>query len=117
MYDALVCFLGSSDLDRTHQFYAGLLGLPLDRDQGSCRIYRVASGGMIGFCRHLNVNPAPRSPIITLVSDQVDEVYQRLLAAGVSVEHPPAVNPRFNIYHFFVNDPDGYSVEVQRFFD
>lgn len=117
MFDSLIGFFGTKDLLATDHFYAHVLGLPLDKDQGTCRIYRVTEGGLLGFCRHIEPTATPRSPIITLVTDDVDGVYQRLAAAGVEMSHLPAVNPKFNIYHFFVADPNGYTVEVQRFLD
>jgi hypothetical protein len=58
-----------------------------------------------------------RSPIITLVTEEVDDIYKKLIAAGVEVSGPPEYNPKFNIYHFFLKDPNGYSIEIQNFLD
>jgi hypothetical protein len=30
---------------------------------------------------------------------------------------PPQDNPRYGIYHFFFEDPDGYKLEIQSFHD
>jgi catechol 2,3-dioxygenase-like lactoylglutathione lyase family enzyme len=113
--DGLIVFLGTKDLEATHRFYHGVLGLALDRDQGVCRIYGVPGGGGLGFREHLEVSASANSPVITLLADDVEAVHARLLAHGVSPEAPPKVNTRFAIYHFFVRDPNGYAVEVQRF--
>ncbi|MEW6032840.1 MAG: VOC family protein [Bacillota bacterium] len=115
--DGLIVFFGIGDIDRTHAFYGGLLGLRLWRDQGVCRIYEVAQGGFIGFCAHHPAVPREASPIITLVTEDVDRLYRRLVEAGVEVTAPPRENPRFRIYHFFALDPDGHKVEVQKFLD
>jgi hypothetical protein len=40
-----------------------------------------------------------------------------LKARGVALEAPPATKETFNIYHFFLRNPDGYLIEVQRFLD
>ena len=53
--------------------------------------------------------------IVTLVSDDVDGWYQRLVAAGVDFEKPPSRNERFGIYHVFLNDLDGNLLEIQHF--
>lgn len=111
----LIVFLGTADLEQTDRFYSGL-GFKLFKDQGVCRIYDVPGGGRLGFCTHLPVVRGEKSPIITLLIDDVDGVYNRLLAAGIR-PHPPRVNPKFKVYHFFVSDPNGYWVEVQRFLD
>jgi len=114
-FDGLITFFGTRDLEATHYFYAGLLGLELWLDQGLCRIYRVRPGAYLGFCEHMPEVPPEQSPIVCLVTDDVDGRHADLVAAGVPVDGPPRVNPRFGIYHFFSRDPNGYRVEVQRF--
>lgn len=117
MNEGLIVFLGTHDLDATDRFYREVLGFALNRDQGACRIYAVPGGGQVGFCIHIEVVQGERSPIITFVAEDVDSVYQRVTASGVAVDHPPQENPRYHIYHFFTKDPNGYTIEVQRFLD
>lgn len=114
-YEGLIVFLGTNDLEATHKFYHNTLNLPLYKDQGLCRIYDVPGGGKVGFCEHMDVSIRGKSPIITLLIDDVDGVYKRLSEKGVNIEKEPGVNPKFNIYHFFAVDPNGYYVEIQRF--
>ena len=113
--DGLIIFLGTNDLEATDRFYRLTLGFALHKDQGVCRIYSVPGGGSVGFCTHIPIVRGERSPIITFVVDDVDQVYQRLIDAGAQVPHAPQENPRYHIYHFFTQDPNGYTVEVQRF--
>jgi catechol 2,3-dioxygenase-like lactoylglutathione lyase family enzyme len=116
-WQGLVAFYGARDLDATHLFYNEILELPLFKDQGLCRIYLVPGGGHLGFCSHMSAGQGERGPIITLLTQDVDKVYQRLVEAGITPPHQPQKNPRFKIYHFFIQDPNGYLVEVQRFLD
>lgn len=58
-----------------------------------------------------------RGPIITLIAQDVDQVYSFLKEKGVSLLGRPEENPTFKIYHFFLKDPNGYLVEIQRFLD
>jgi len=111
--DQFITFVYSSDLERSHAFYADTLGLELERDQGVCRIYRVTSSSAVGVCTHRE--PQPAGTILTIVTDDVDGWHAQLLQRGASIESPPAHNDRFGIYHFFVRDPDGNLVEIQRF--
>jgi catechol 2,3-dioxygenase-like lactoylglutathione lyase family enzyme len=111
-FDAQITFLSVADLARSADFYGGVLGLELARDQGACLIYRVAGDGYLGLCDHLA--PVPGGVIVTLVTDDVDGWAERLTAAGHEVEGP-AGNERFALYHLFVRDPDGHLVEIQRF--
>lgn len=117
MWSDNICFFGTEDLQKTHDFYSLQLGLTLERDQGICHIYRVPGGGGLGFCSHMPVVQREKSPIITLITDDVDAVYLDLLKEGLEPLHAPQENPKFLIYHFFVRDPNGYLVEVQKFLD
>lgn len=114
-WDGTIVFLGTDNLDDNAVFYRDTLGLKLYKDQGVCRIYEVPGGGYLGFCTHLEKTQKGKAPIITLLADNVDLWYQKLVDCGWEVEGEPQHNPKFNIYHFFTKDPDGYSVEIQKF--
>ncbi|MFK7604449.1 VOC family protein [Deinococcus sp. SM5_A1] len=113
-FDAFIGFYPTADLAATHDFYVGTLGLTLARDQGSCHIYSVAGGGFLGFCERGSV-ALPPSVVLTLVTEDVDGVYERLMAAGVTAEAAPKHNAEYGIYHFYAQGPSGERVEVQRF--
>ena len=111
----LITFLATRDLARTADFYERILGLPLARDQGDCRIYRVNENAFVGFCARANAPENPSGVILTLVTDAVDEWHARLSAQGVVFEKPPTLNERYHIYHCFLRDPNGCLIEIQRF--
>ena len=114
-FDQSVSFYYTTDLAQTARFWGDTIGLPEVLDQGTCKIYRVSTDGLIGFCQRDTVQVA--DVIITLVTDQVDLWYERLQKEGISFEKEPAFNPRYKIYHCFFRDPNGYLVEIQRFDD
>jgi len=116
-FNGSIAFFGVSDLTATDRFYREGLDLELYKDQGLCRIYRVPGGGMIGFCSHMAVTARDKSPILTFLAEDVDSWYAKLKEKGAEVGEEPKKNPHFNIYHFFLADPDGYTVEIQRFLD
>ena len=111
-FDSQITFLYVADLTRSAEFYGGVLGLELARDQGACHIYRVTGSAFLGLCDHRE--PDPGGTIVTLVADDVDAWAERLSSAGYHVDGPHA-NERFALYHVFVSDPDGHLVEIQRF--
>lgn len=111
-----VTFLHTADLAETAVFYQTILGLKQVLDQGKCQIFQVGSDAFIGFCEHFE-GANPEGVILTLVSDQVDEWHDYLVAQNIPIEKPPTLNETFNIYHIFVRDPNGYLVEIQRFLD
>lgn len=114
--DAQITFLYVRDLQRSGRFYHDILGLPLVLDQGSCRIYRVTGdSAFLGICLGETSETSRDGLIFTVVASDVDGWYQRVTSRGWTCEHAPRVNERFGIYHFFVRDPDGYLVEIQRF--
>ena len=118
MFDQLVTFLYTRDLDGSAAFYGETLGLPLVLDQGACRIFQTSPEGFLGVCHCSEKRPSnPEGVIITLVTDDVDGWYERLKAKGVAFETGPTENPEYNIHHCFLRDPDGYQIEIQSFRD
>ncbi|MBA2667016.1 MAG: VOC family protein [Trueperaceae bacterium] len=112
-----VTFLPTDDHQKSIDFYEGILGLTLVRDQGLCRIYRTGPSSYIGFCDHGYAIPSEFRVVITLLIDDVDGVFERLQRDGVATESMPCLSERFDVYQFFVRDPNGYLVEIQRFND
>lgn len=115
-FDAQITFYNTQDLGKTAHFYEKILGLSLALDQGICRIYKVAGEAFIGFCENKEI-AKPDGIIITFVTDDVDDWYECLAKKGVSFEKPPTYNPKYDIYHCFLRDPNGYLIEIQRFDD
>ncbi|WP_322816314.1 VOC family protein [Chloroflexus sp.] len=114
-YAAAITFIPVTDLQASARCYADALGLPLVLDQGGIHIYRVARGSYLGLCQCAEPVIADDRLILTIVSSDVDTIYERLVAAGIATDGPPRENPRYRIYHFFARDLDGYRLEVQRF--
>jgi catechol 2,3-dioxygenase-like lactoylglutathione lyase family enzyme len=115
--DQQITFLSTRDLDGTGSFYEDVLGLELALDQGDCRIYRVCEGAFVGFCQRAAAPDVPVGVILTLVTADVDAWYEYLVHQGVVPDKAPMHNTGYGIYHFFLRDPNGYLIEVQRFDD
>ncbi len=112
-----ITFLHSKDLEATRQFYSSALGLKLVRDQETCIIFKVTETAYLGFCEHIEQIQPGRRVILTLVTDDVDHWYEILMDKEVDVMGSPKPNPKYRIYHFFLKDPDGYTIELQKFND
>lgn len=115
-FDQQVTFLLVADLEASSRFYGDTLELEQVMDQGDCRIYRITDTAFIGICERKD-QPDPGSILITLVTDDVDGRHEELMAAGAICEKEPGINTKYNLYHAFYRDPDGFLVEVQRFLD
>jgi predicted enzyme related to lactoylglutathione lyase len=117
-FETQITFIYVRDLDVTAAFYEGILSFPLVLDQGECRIVQTSADdrGYLGYCQSSKSIPVDKSgSILTLVSNQVDEWYDYLISKGVEVLGEPNENPRYEIYQFFLKDPDGYILEIQSF--
>lgn len=110
-----ITFLHAHDLAMTKAFYTQTLGLPLVRDQGTCLIFGVNDKAFLGFCTHIAQVPPERNIILTLVSDDVDAWYEELKTKDCEILEPPKYNQKYQIYHFFLKDPEGYWLEIQNF--
>lgn len=114
--DSQITFLYTRDLEGSAHFYENILGLPLAVNQGSCRIYHIVGRkAYIGLCQRDATLDNPTDMIFTLVTPDVDAWYEQIRSHGWECEHPPRHNKTYGIYHFFVRDPNGHLLEVQRF--
>jgi catechol 2,3-dioxygenase-like lactoylglutathione lyase family enzyme len=116
-YDEFITFFGTNNLKANSDFYQNILGLTLYKDQKICLIFHINELSKIGFCEHIPVIHNDKSPIITLVAEDVDELYSKLINKGLKIAESPKLNKKFNIYHFFFKDPNGYTIEIQRFLE
>jgi catechol 2,3-dioxygenase-like lactoylglutathione lyase family enzyme len=115
-FDAQVTFVRTADLELSTRFYADTLGLDLVLEQSGCRIFHACDGAYLGVCSHMGP-PSPEGVVLTLVTDDVDGWFNRLVQRGIAFEKEPATNDKFLIYHCFFRDPDGHLLEIQRFDD
>ncbi|OYT71223.1 MAG: glyoxalase [Armatimonadetes bacterium CP1_7O] len=112
-----IAFLPAPAWEATRRFYEQVLGLPCALEQIDCCIYRIAGAGYVGFCRRAEAPHPAKRVILTLVTQEVDAWYAHFQAHGVEIVKPPTYNERYQIYHLFARDPNGYLIEVQRFDD
>jgi len=115
-FDQQVTFLLVADLEASTSFYRDIIGLETVLDQGDCRIMRVTDSAFLGICQRAERGD-PGAVLVTLVTDDVDAEHARLIASGVECEKGPNRNEKYNLYHAFYRDPDGFLIEVQRFLD
>lgn len=114
--DAFISFLPSADLEASRRFYSDVLGLELAVDQGTCLIYRTAPSAFVGVCERSDDNLG-RGVITTFVTDDVDGWCARIVANGGTINSGPEQSGTYDIYHAFLADPDGNTLEIQRFND
>lgn len=115
-FEQQVVFLSVRDLKESSKFYGETLGLRLARDQDICRIYHLTGNSYIGLCQDKD-SKKQEGMTLTMVSDDVNGWYERLQVRGVKTRNQPRLNEKYQIYHFYLEDPDGYIIEIQKFVD
>lgn len=110
-----IVFLPTLDLRATEEFYAERLGLVLVTRQPGCTIFRWTGCAYVGFCQKEQVPQPTESVCLTLTCSHLDDLYRWLQSQGVETDGPPRHNPRYSIWQFFARDPNGYTLEFQRF--
>ncbi|MBB5666029.1 VOC family protein [Rhizobium leguminosarum] len=115
-----------SDMDRTVDFYCGLLGLRLHLRKvmadGAEIAFLDAGGGMLeiiapagGAGRAVDV-PEGTAGLrhLTFLFDSVDETFARLEKAGVQIKERPRLAINAEVMHkvAFLRDPDGIQIEL-----
>ncbi len=113
-----VTFLYYDELAPIADFYEQVLGLELVEEQGFAKIYRSAPQAFIGLVageRGFH-QPNPESAVlVTLAVDDVDAWYERLRTRGVKIVRELATHDSIQVRCFFMEDPGGYTIEVQQF--
>lgn len=113
---AQISWVYTRDLETACAFYAKILGFECLRDEGSARIFKTVGNAHIGVCLAFPGRAVePEGNMISLVTDDVDGWYARLIAAGLSIDKAPHRLDQFGIYTFFIQDPNGYRIEFQQF--
>ena len=110
-----ISFFGTKNIQRNRAFYETALELKIYKDQGKCLIYQVTETAKLGFCSHMEITAHKKSPIITFVIEDVDSYFELLKQRNLNIKSKPKLNEFFKIYHFFIEDPDGYTIEFQKF--
>jgi catechol 2,3-dioxygenase-like lactoylglutathione lyase family enzyme len=107
-------FVSVLDLQATHRFYVGLLGLEV-LEGGPGGGYMRLGGGGGGFHIGFEAIPAAAVPTdgieIVIRVEDVDDLFERFVVAGVAVEVPPA-DQAWGARHLWLRDPTGYRVSI-----
>ena len=113
---AQITWVYTHDLDSTAKFYADKLQLKCLRETPDARVFATAGNAAIGLCRAFGGRVVePKGSMISIVTDDVDAWYRRLISNGLAVDEPPRHLRRFGIRRFLVRDPNGYVIEFQQF--
>lgn len=115
-----ITFFYYEDLEAQVPFYEGLLKLEKTMDEDWVKIYRITPNSSVGLVLHgrgVHEASEDKPAMLSIVTEDVDAWYQRLVAADVSVLSelaPPGSGSepgRAPVRGFIVEDPGGYTIE------
>ena len=113
-----ITFLYYKDLAAAQRFYEDIMGFVLAEDQGWAKIYRVSGNAFVGLVdeKRGSLKVQKNSAVmLTLVSADVRGWYTYLQEKGVEFVRELAISEEIQIEYFFIRDPGGYIIEIEKF--
>lgn len=116
MITSSVAFYPCLDLLKTQEFYTRVIGLQTVFSTETVRIFSTGHGSF-AFVQYGDAQAASGRLCLSLncaSREDVDAEYRRILALGIQPKSSPAQHPFQPVYSFFLEDPNGYTVEFQK---
>jgi catechol-2,3-dioxygenase len=113
-----ITFLYYRHLQPVSKFYQEIMGFELIEDQGWAKIYRVSGNAYLGIVdeeRGFHKAQEKSAVLITLAVDDVFWWYDCLKRKDVKILTDLREMEDIQVRGFFLEDPGGYTIEVQRF--
>jgi len=108
------------DLAKAAQFYEKIMGFKLVQDQKWAKIFQVNDSAFMG-CVDGNIGYHKADPIkpvmLTVIVDDPDAWYEHFKKHGVETLSEPHDDKQLNLRIFLLRDPEGYVIEIQKFYD
>jgi predicted enzyme related to lactoylglutathione lyase len=115
-----ITFLYYNDLEAGASFYQNVLGLPIIEDQGFAKIFQVREHAYIGVVdgkKGYHRAQEKSAVMVTLCVKNVQDFYEDFKKQGVKILSQPEMDADLQIMSFFFEDPGGYTLEIQRFYN
>lgn len=106
-----IVFFKTQSLDIIHHFYHYTLEMKIWLEQPNCYIYKKGNL-LLGF---IAADVTEKEGIITIFNQNKEVIEKAYEQFSCLVTQELKVNPKFNIYHFYISDPEGRKIEFQTF--
>ena len=118
--DSMVVWFYYDGIADAARFYGDLLRLELALDEGWARIYKMRDGAFVGMVDASSgrgsCSVVPDSAVLlTLVVDDIEAWFSFLKSEGVAIEGEIRTSKELEVQSFFLRDPGGYALEIQKF--
>jgi predicted enzyme related to lactoylglutathione lyase len=116
----VLTFFYYKDHEKAAEFYEKIMGFQLIQDQKWAKIFKVNDNaymgcvdGNIGYHKSSEAKPV----MLTIIVDDPDEWYRHFKENGVETINEPRDDKELNLRIFLLKDPEGYVIEIQKFYD
>lgn len=112
-YDSrrIVTNIGTNQLDAARALYGDLLGMTVAMDLGWIMTFTTDAQTTPQISVATEGGSGTSVPDISVEVDNLEEVYQRVVAAGCSIEYGP-VAEHWGVKRFYVRDPFGRLLKI-----
>ncbi len=107
----IVANIAASHVGNAKSFYADILGLHLVMDQGWILTFAADEPVAPQISVAIQGGSGTPVPDLSIEVDNLAEVHQRVLAAGLPIEYGPASEP-WGVRRFYVRDPFGRLLNI-----
>jgi catechol 2,3-dioxygenase-like lactoylglutathione lyase family enzyme len=107
----IVTNIGTNRIEAAKVFYDGVLGMSIVMDLGWIMTFATDAQTTPQISIAAEGGAGTPVPEISIEVDNIDEVYQRAVAAGLSIEYGPTTES-WGVRRFYVRDPFGRLVNV-----
>jgi catechol 2,3-dioxygenase-like lactoylglutathione lyase family enzyme len=103
--------VATQDVGPAKAFYADILGLRLVMDHGWIRTFAAESSAAPQISFATEGGSGTPVPDISVEVDNLEDVLERVVAAGLPIEYGPTDEP-WGVRRFFVRDPFGRLINI-----
>jgi catechol 2,3-dioxygenase-like lactoylglutathione lyase family enzyme len=107
----IIANIATENLERAKAFYADILGLRTVMDHGWIMTFAADSSAAPQISIASEGGSGTPVPDLSIEVDDLDEVYQRAVAAGFAIEYGPKREP-WGVRRFYVRDPFGRLLNI-----
>ncbi|QQE07804.1 VOC family protein [Cupriavidus sp. ISTL7] len=107
----VVANIAASSIEQAHAFYGDLLGMEVVMDHGLIRTYATGQSTTPQISIAIEGGSGTPVPDLSIEVDNLDEVHEKAVQAGFSIEYGIAEEP-WGVRRFFVRDPFGRLVNI-----
>ncbi|MEA2861020.1 MAG: hypothetical protein QOC72_3059 [Methylobacteriaceae bacterium] len=107
----IIANIATENIERAKAFYADILGLRPVMDLGWIMTFAADSSAAPQISIASEGGSGTPVPDLSIEVDDLDEVYQRAVAAGFAIEYGPKREP-WGVRRFYLRDPFGRLLNI-----